>query len=75
MQTVPTAAFNQAVSTDITLNPGYTVVGLGAEVDLRQDISLFVRADNLTDETYESARGYPGMPRSFVVGTRFSLGR
>jgi vitamin B12 transporter len=75
MQTVPTAAFNQSVSTDITVNPGYTVVGLGAEVDVHDDVSLFFRADNLLDETYESALGYPGMPRSFVVGTRFALGR
>jgi outer membrane cobalamin receptor len=75
MQTVPTAAFDQSVSTDITLNPGYTVVGLGAEVDVHEAMSLFFRADNLADEVYESALGYPGTPRSFVVGTRFVLGR
>ena len=75
MTSVPTPQFNQATSVDITVNPGYTLVGLGAEVEAHDALTLFVRVDNLTDEVYESALGYPGNPRSVVVGTRFTLGR
>ena len=60
---------------DITVNPGYTVMSVGGQYRLRNDVTFFVRAGNLTDETYQSALGYPGLPRTIVVGGRFSLGR
>ncbi len=75
LTSVPTAAFAQAVPVDTTVNAGYTVVGLGAEIDAHDAVSLFFRVDNLTDEAYERALGYPGTPRSVVLGTRFQLGR
>jgi len=75
LTTVPTAQFSKATSVDITVNPGYTLVGLGAEVEVHDLLSVFFRVDNLTDEMYESALGYPGNPRSIVVGARFVLGR
>jgi outer membrane receptor protein involved in Fe transport len=59
---------------DITVNPGYTVVGFGAEYRLRREATVFVRLDNVADEAYESALGYPGMPRTAFVGVRFGLG-
>jgi vitamin B12 transporter len=58
---------------DITVNPGYTVAGAGADVRLRGELTLFLRIDNLTDEVYEGALGFPGLPRSAVVGARFNL--
>ena len=61
-------------SVDITVNPGYTVIGVGGQFRLDDDVTLFLRLDNLTDEVYESALGHPGMPRAFVVGTRFNIG-
>ena len=60
---------------EITVNPGYTVIGLGGQVRLSDGITVFARIDNLTDTTYESALGYPGLPRAVVLGGRFSLGR
>ena len=60
---------------DITVNPGYTVVGLGGQVRLDDDLTLFVRIDNLTDKKYESALGFPGLPRAVVLGGRFTVGR
>ena len=59
---------------DITVNPGYTLVGLSGQYRVHDDLTLFLRAENLTDAEYESALGYPGMPRAFVIGGRFNIG-
>ena len=61
-------------SADITVNPGYTVVGLGAAYQVREGLGVYAHVDNLADEAYEGALGYPGMPRSLVVGVRFGVG-
>ena len=45
-------------SVDITVNPGYTVIGVGGQFRLDDDVTLFLRLDNLTDEVYESALGH-----------------
>jgi outer membrane cobalamin receptor len=58
---------------DITVNPGYAVVGVGADVRLREDVSLFVRVENAGDRQYETALGFPGMPRAAVAGMRVSV--
>ena len=60
---------------EITVNPGYTIIGLGVQVRVDDDLTVFARIDNLADTAYESALGYPGLPRSVVVGGRFTLGR
>jgi vitamin B12 transporter len=60
---------------DITVNPGYTLLGLGADVRLRDELSLYLRIDNLADANYQSALGFPGLPRAVVVGGRFRVGR
>lgn len=75
LRSVPNANFPSAVTTDITVNPGYTVVGLGLDIRAHEALSLFVRGDNVGDTAYETALGYPGLPRAFVVGARFNLGR
>ena len=59
---------------DITVNPGYTLVAAGGQFRLRPELTLFLRIDNLTDAMYDSALGYPGLPRAFVAGGRFSFG-
>ena len=60
---------------DITVNPGYTVVGLGVSYRLRPELDVYVRADNVRNEVYSNALGYPGMPRSALVGVRFGVPR
>ncbi len=59
---------------DITVNPGYTLVGLSGQYRVHDDLTLFLRAENLTDAEYESVLGYPGLPRAFVIGGRFNIG-
>jgi outer membrane receptor protein involved in Fe transport len=59
---------------EITVNPGYTLVTAGGQFRVRPELALFLRIDNLTDAVYESALGYPGLPRAFVAGGRFNFG-
>ena len=59
---------------DITVNPGYTLITAGGQFRVRPELTLFVRIDNLTDAVYESALGYPGLPRAIVAGGRFNFG-
>ena len=59
---------------DITVNPGYTLLTLGGQVRVHDGLTLFLRIDNATDVAYDSALGYPGLPRAVVAGGRFNLG-
>jgi vitamin B12 transporter len=59
---------------DIRFNPGYTTLDLGGQFRAHDALTIFLRIDNLTNETYESALGFPGLPRAFVSGGRFTLG-
>ena len=74
LRTVPNVERPAAMTTDITVNPGYAVMGLGADVRAHQALTVFVRIDNLADERYDSALGYPGLPRAVVVGARWNIG-
>lgn len=70
---VPSPQFPAGRSVDITVNPAYTLLWLGGEFRLARQASVFARIDNLADTSYESALGYPGLPRSIVGGVRFSV--
>lgn len=59
---------------DITVNPGYMVFGAGADYRIRGGLTLFFRIDNVTDDAYEGALGYPGLPRAAFAGARFTIG-
>ncbi len=59
---------------DITVNPAYTLVTAAGQFRVRPELALFLRIDNVTDAVYQSALGYPGLPRSFVAGGRFDFG-
>jgi outer membrane cobalamin receptor len=75
LRSVSNPSFPQSVTTDITVNPGYAVVGLLLDVRAHRSVSLFIRGDNVADSVYETALGYPGLPRAVVVGVRAQLGR
>ena len=74
LRTVPNAQMPAPITTDITVNPGYTVIGLGADVEAHQRVSVFLRVSNLADAEYEHVLGYPAMPRAFVAGARVRVG-
>ncbi len=76
-RTVPNAERPTAITTDITVNPGYIVASLGLDYRAHDAVTVFLRSDNIGDTEYDSALGYPGLPRAVVVGARLrlSLGR
>jgi len=74
LRTVPNAERPAAVTTDITVNPGYAVFGGGVDVRAHARATLFVRVGNLTDARYESVLGYPALPRAVVAGARLRVG-
>ena len=61
------------MTTDITVNPGYSLTGLGVSAEAHRTLSVFLRIDNLGDTGWDSALGYPGLPRAAVVGERFNV--
>ena len=70
-QQLPVAAYGaqrrraHGVTTDITVNPGYAVAGFAVDYDVdRPPATVFVRVNNVSDTEYDSALGYPGLPRS-----------
>jgi vitamin B12 transporter len=71
---VPSPRFPSGRSVDITVNPAYTLVWIGGDLRVSRRASLFARIDNLTDARYESALGYPGLPRSVAAGVRWRVG-
>jgi outer membrane cobalamin receptor len=71
LRTVPNAERPSAITTDITINPGYVVAALGFDFKVHNALTAYVRGDNLGDTLYDSALGYPGLPRAVVVGARF----
>jgi vitamin B12 transporter len=68
-------ATRPAFSTDITVNPGYAVAGFTVDYAIERRAAVFVRVNNVGDTVYDSALGYPGLPRSATAGVRFNLGR
>lgn len=74
LRTIPNAARPTAITTDITVNPGYMVAGANFEFRFRDQLTAYIRVDNLGDTQYDSALGYPGLPRSVVAGARVRLG-
>lgn len=75
LRTIASAERPLPFTTDITLNPGYAVVGAGVDVRVHDALTVFVRGDNLGDTRYDSALGYPGLPRAVVAGARVVIGR
>jgi outer membrane cobalamin receptor len=75
LRTVPNAERPSAVTTDITVNPGYTVIGGGADVEAAKWVTVFARVTNAADAVYESVLGYPAMPRAFIIGARVRIAR
>ncbi len=62
LRTVPNAERPTAITTDITVNPGHVVAGLGLDYRVHDAVTIFLRSDNVGDTEYDSALGYPALP-------------
>ena len=66
---------SQWVDGDLSLQPERALpADAGGQLRVRAGLTLFARIDNATDAAYDSALGYPGLPRSAVAGARFAFG-
>jgi outer membrane cobalamin receptor len=74
LRTVPNAEKPSALTTDITVNPGYAVIGFGAAVEVADRLTAYARVSNAAAAAYETVLGYPALPRAFTVGARIRLG-
>src|SRR5687767_8055912 len=74
LSTVANAA-RPSFFTDITVNPGYAVSGVGVEFAAAPEAVVFLRANNIGNTAYDAVLGYPGMPRTVMAGVRFNVGR
>lgn len=70
LRTVPNVERPSALTTDITVNPGYAAAGLGIDYRVHDALTVFLRGDNIGGTEYDSALGYPGLPRAVVFGAR-----
>ncbi|HEY7800749.1 MAG TPA: TonB-dependent receptor [Hyphomonadaceae bacterium] len=52
----------------------YTLVRLGASWQLNDEVELYARIENLTDEEYEEVISFLGAPRAAYIGVRFKGG-
>lgn len=75
LRSVPNAQYPAAFTTDITVIPGYTVAGLGGDVQVDGEVSLYIRGNNITDTIHDTALGYPGMPTTVIIGAHFNRRR
>jgi vitamin B12 transporter len=57
-----------------TAQDPYTLVRLGASYQLNDEIELYGRIENVTDEKYEEVISFLGAPRAVYVGVRFKGG-
>jgi outer membrane receptor protein involved in Fe transport len=75
LRTVPNVERPAAVTTDITVNPGYAVIGAGAAFDAARWVTVFARVSNAANRDYESVLGYPAQPRAFAIGARVRVAK
>jgi outer membrane cobalamin receptor len=59
----------------IVTGSGFTVVRAGGALHVHRRLDLLLRAENLFDQRYEEAVGYPALGRSVIVGARVAAGR
>ena len=53
---------------------GYALWGIDAQTRLAPEWKLVLRADNLFDKDYQTARNYASAPRTVFVGVRWTPG-
>ena len=59
------------VGLNLTRNPGYSRFDLATSYILGRGVSLYARATNLFDKSYQDAIGYPALGRDFRVGLNY----
>jgi vitamin B12 transporter len=59
------------VGLNLTRNPGYSRFDLATSYNLGRGVSIYTRATNLLDKSYQDALGYPALGRDVRVGMNY----
>jgi len=59
----------------LTRDPGYVLVNLAASYRISREAEFIGRVENLFNEFYQDALGYPGYHRGYSVGIRLTIGK
>jgi outer membrane cobalamin receptor len=59
------------VGLNLTRNPGYARFDLATSYNLGRGVSVYARATNLFDKSYQDALGYPALGRDVRVGMNY----
>ncbi|HET8965938.1 MAG TPA: TonB-dependent receptor [Candidatus Acidoferrum sp.] len=59
---------------DLTRTPGYARFDLATTYQFTRGVSLYLRAANLFDKSYQDALGYPALGREFRIGMNYRFG-
>jgi vitamin B12 transporter len=57
------------------LNAGYQKIDMSARYTLNPAVTFFASVENLLNERYTGAFGYPSLPLAFRAGIKFRIGR
>jgi len=57
------------------LNPGYQKIDLSGRYTLNPAVTFFASVENLLNERYTAAFGFPALPLTFRTGIKFRIGR
>ena len=68
------ASGNSLLLPNHDLAAGYEKVDASAAYQLHRRVRLFLSAENVLNERYEAALGYPALPRAFRAGLSVTLG-
>ena len=58
---------------DVVRLKDYTVVDTGINYQIKDDISAYVKVENVFDESYQEVRGFSSVPRLVRVGTNIKF--
>ncbi|HYB61043.1 MAG TPA: TonB-dependent receptor [Methylomirabilota bacterium] len=59
----------------LTRDPGYVLVNLAASYRVSREVEFIGRIENLFNEFYQDALGYPGYHRGYSAGLRLAIGK
>jgi vitamin B12 transporter len=57
------------------LNSGYQKIDLSGRYSIKPAVTLFISIENLLNEHYTAAFGFPALPLTFRAGVKFRIGR
>jgi vitamin B12 transporter len=60
---------------NLTRDPGYVMVNLAASYRVSRQVEFTGRVENLFNEFYQDALGYPGYHRAYTAGLRLTLSK